>query len=378
MKKIFIILFTLSFINAFSQEKVSKPIVKKPIQHPTPKVNSPKKQTPKVVKTSDTTDAEQEQRQIKIDKIKKKYNDFEYVYFWNPFPNLVPRFVINNGSKYGIVDINDNIVVDFIYDKFHSKYENIVIMKKNDFYGLIDLKNGKEITEFKFKKICNPHANQYGLFWSSVDGSKFGFLNSNGNVIVPFEYDDETFCNNSSSKQGLISVSKNGKRGYIDSKGSVIIPFVYDRQIYKNMSNSYQNYDEKGYVPVLKNEKFGVIDTKNNIVIPFEYDYIESYEYGILNTNHKDAHFKVIKNGKNFFINQKNKCVKDCEYFDSKNVGQGILREKGVEKKQETMKINYGAASSLDNEPKNLQELLNNLKTKHVDSINKSNNEKRD
>jgi hypothetical protein len=51
-----------------------------------------------------------------------------------------------------------------------------------------------------------------------------GFIDFNGNRIVPLIYDSA----GGEFESGLASVSKDGKWGYIDTNGRVIIPFMFD------------------------------------------------------------------------------------------------------------------------------------------------------
>ena len=61
------------------------------------------------------------------------------------------------------------------------------------------------------------------LFLSKKDG-KYGYVNSKGEVIVDYIYDDATEQN----KFGYAAVQKNGLWGSIDNEGKVVTEPTYD------------------------------------------------------------------------------------------------------------------------------------------------------
>ena len=61
-----------------------------------------------------------------------------------------------------------------------------------------------------------------GMF-CAVKGNKHGFVNINGEEVVPCKYDyAEPFS------EGLAKVKLNGKYGYVNTKGVEVIPCKYD------------------------------------------------------------------------------------------------------------------------------------------------------
>ena len=52
---------------------------------------------------------------------------------------------------------------------------------------------------------------------------KWGLVVTNGDIIVPFKYDDI-----SSFSENMAGVKLDGKWGYIDTTGEVVIPTKYD------------------------------------------------------------------------------------------------------------------------------------------------------
>ena len=66
-------------------------------------------------------------------------------------------------------------------------------------------------------------------------------------------------------------MKKDGKWGYISTDGSVVIPFEYD--------DAYGAGG--GLASVVKDGKCGLLDYSNRIIVPLEYDDISSFEAGV-------------------------------------------------------------------------------------------------
>lgn len=96
-----------------------------------------------------------------------------------------------------------------------------------------------------------------GLTWFKKDGL-YGYLDSNGRVLVPAQYSDADFF-----YDNLASVKNSyNKFGYIDKTGKVVIPFIFDE-----VSNF------AGGVAAVKQEKYwGGINKEGKKIIPFIHD----------------------------------------------------------------------------------------------------------
>ena len=145
-------------------------------------------------------------------------------------------------------------------------------------------------------------------------------INSEGEILVPFEYDEMYKIENTQ----FFKVSKRNKFGIIDEKGKIRIP-IQHKEIYslydkfddeelckKNLyiaDNKIINIDNQvlidGYnsiVPIFnnhnslivsKNKKFGIIDVDKKVLLPIEYEEISNWvEYSPENRH------LIRKNGK--------------------------------------------------------------------------------
>lgn len=117
-------------------------------------------------------------------------------------------------------------------------------------------------------------------------GGEWGFIDKNGAVKIPFEYEDAL-----PFSEGLAAVEKDGEWGYIDSQGLQKIPFVYDNAIMFS----------EGLAAVEKDWKWGYVDKNGEIKIQLQYDDAESFFKGGA---------WVEKDGERFYINREGNRVR--------------------------------------------------------------------
>lgn len=97
-------------------------------------------------------------------------------------------------------------------------------------------------------------------------GRKFGFIDKNGNEVVPLKYDiAHPF------KEGLAIVKLNEKWGFIDKNGKEVIPPKYD----------YVYSFSEGLARVKVGDKWGYVDEKGNMVIPSQYEVASDFSEGL-------------------------------------------------------------------------------------------------
>lgn len=173
-------------------------------------------------------------------------------------------WVENQDGKFGIIDENGKIVVDFIYDYIDWCYNNQYQVSKNGKYGLIN-KEGNVLIPIKYDWFFPSKENLYSV---SQNG-KFGFVDSLNRIKIPLKF---TFAYSFSN--GLAPVSSNGKWGFINKQGATVIPFKYDD------ASSFV----EGHASVKLQKKVGLIDTKGKLVVPFIYDHVYpvNKEYAIV------------------------------------------------------------------------------------------------
>ena len=120
------------------------------------------------------------------DEFGKPIIDFKYKEFRGYYSNIKKQYYFiakNNLGAYGVVDINDNIVVPFVYDSLYSNnIDNGIIAEINCNYYLIDLDNNF-ISDFKFGALNKFLSCGFVAVRSQEHGSKWSLINKKGESV---------------------------------------------------------------------------------------------------------------------------------------------------------------------------------------------------
>ncbi|WP_294229179.1 WG repeat-containing protein [uncultured Chryseobacterium sp.] len=234
-------------------------------------------------------------------------NKFDSASVFDTFKNAM----VKRNGKYGIIKTDGTFKVPLIYDLIEyfdtnhssSEYYNA---KKGNIYSIFNS---------DLKKIGESHAGVYNDFSNETPTlifkdlkEKAGMVDREGNVLIPFEYDNLRKIENTL----LLSARNGGLSGVISNTGKVKIPVaykmlypVYDKfddegQRKKNLFiadgtlidinnkvilNGYDSimpvYYDHNKLIVSRNKKFGIINVDKKIFLPVEYDEISNWvEYG--------------------------------------------------------------------------------------------------
>jgi len=147
---------------------------------------------------------------------------------------------------------------------FESANEGLIYIRNYEYlHGFINT-NGEIVVPFIYK---NADIFYDGLAAVENDEEKWGFIDKEGNVVIPFEYNYVHVFS-----EGLAYVANDeGNCGFIDMQGNTIIPFEYNDA----------NFFSEGLAAVQNHEgKWGYIDKEGNTVIPFEYNAAVEFENG--------------------------------------------------------------------------------------------------
>lgn len=170
----------------------------------------------------------------------------------------------NTTELYGYANLQGDIIVkpqfEQAYDFDLNKYSIVV---KNGKSGAIDTQ-GNIIIPFEYDRLLHTSAHGQDYF-SGLKNDKIGLLDTNNRVVIDFIYDtqDGEYGYLLNFRHGLAYAEQNGKIGYIDITGKTVIPFIYD-------DVNDIPFDTQ-FIGIKKNGKWGVVDRQNNIIIPFIY-----------------------------------------------------------------------------------------------------------
>ena len=162
-------------------------------------------------------------------------------------------------KKYGIFNLRGEVILELEHDQvfergglWYSRINNKVALFAED---------GRRLTPHKYDELSDFKGN---ILKSEVDG-KFGFINKEGQEVVPIIYDDVKI----SSQGNYVILSLDNNSTMVSSDGKEICQLRYDGIDAIN--------EEVGLAKVYKNNYYGFIDTKGNEVIPLKYCYAENF-----------------------------------------------------------------------------------------------------
>lgn len=259
----------------------------------------------------------------------------DYSFNFSRLENKVQRvyIILNLKNQYGVVDKEGKIIIPFIYDEIQDFYgtantivklkgkfglvssnnkivlpiecESIMtwddldyyIIKKNNKSGIID-KNLKPVLNFNYQDLSPCFYDDQNRFIAKKD-NKYGVIDRRGSIIIPFEYNEMSNWVEYGPGSDYHFVTKNKKKGLITKEGKIVIPTIYDSLF----------YNDENTIILSKDGKYGVVTIQNKSVIPFNYDKI--YTDLAFVPHKKETEFYVLRNGKYFVVNNKNKIIKE-------------------------------------------------------------------
>lgn len=211
-------------------------------------------------------------------------------------------FRVKNNSGWGIIDIDNTVILDFKYDEIFSNSKNSkIIVQKGRSYFLFNFKD-KILSELSFDKILFASSNTYKAP-SSPSYSQYKTIISCKEIkYADFEMNQYI-----------------GKWGIIDADARMVIPNEYDYIDFQISSNYYKvaignfefEFNQEDCNHYAKGVKWGIIDKNNTVVVPIIYDWIENVE----------STFWVVYSGCTVFFDD------DEDYWTCKNGKLGVYNK---------------------------------------------------
>lgn len=217
----------------------------------------------------------------------KKMIEYGYASLSEEFDNkkamLYDLYVVKNANgRMGVVDQNGNEIIAVRYNNISFSEDTKEFFVTNAFkkVGIITDKGITKINlDYDNLKLLNKEKN---LYIATQNGKK-GVLKEDGEILIHLEYDTigvntETYSKENIPNQYLlfedcIPVQRNEKWGIFDSNGNNILPVQYDALGSKNATKgrdvvlTIPTYE---MVVIRKGEKYGLINKKGELVIPCE------------------------------------------------------------------------------------------------------------
>ena len=173
-------------------------------------------------------------------------------------------------------DFFDYLLTDTHWIDAYPRYAEKLPSLLNSIKAILGQSDGLDIAKTvmnssRLQKILpsecdNLSEYEEGMARAYKDG-KWGYIDKEYNVVIPFEYDAPVFPFHDS----IACVCKNDKAGFIDQENSVVIPFEY----------SAAHPFREGLAAVMNSScKWGFINKQNDLLIPFRYDSVSDFENG--------------------------------------------------------------------------------------------------
>lgn len=228
----------------------------------------------------------------------------------NNAPNIFYCALDNEG--YEIYSTSGDKITHRHYQELGACEDDMASFKENDKYGVIELKNGKEIIPAVYDDV-HSYGFGEGKVMVKKDG-KWGCINKDGTEVFGCYYDDVYGYSN-----GACRVKKDGKWGMKNSRGGMLVDCKYDEV-------TYMGKDRLAGVRI--DGKWALVNILGKIVTPFQFDDVA---YGVFERNGFTAR-KVRMTGKYGYVDFRGTIIIPCEY-DENEAGSQLekyIREMGI------------------------------------------------
>jgi len=144
-------------------------------------------------------------------------------------------------------------------------------------------------------------------------GTKWGCINNNGEIAIPFQFDVIECFNN-----GVAIAKKDGKYGLIDTSGKELTGFIYDKL--EGFTGEF-----KDYFKATINNKKGLINAVGETIVEFEFDDFIPYVFDDMMRSQNDGMMRVHKDGKEGLIDKDGNFVLECKYTAIRFISNELL-----------------------------------------------------
>lgn len=223
---------------------------------------------------------------------------------------------MSNNTSWGFKDTIGNIVIQLDKYSFLNPIDEqgMILAKKDGKEGFIDI-NENILIPFIYDDL--------GVFSKSVDlapavkNKKQGFINRKGETIIPFEY-DYTSKVRYFYEPGIAVLLRNGKYGVINAQNKTIVPFIYSK-IYFERGNEI--------IIAWKQEKWACFSTTGIQLSDFNnFEIVEKSPLGFLPRNSENLPILVrIEGDKKYF----SELYSSTKYMNASNKEQKYMEAQG-------------------------------------------------
>ena len=172
--------------------------------------------------------------------------------------------VIEKDGNYNIADSSNNTLLKdkYVYIEYYKN--DLFIATKETKSGIINV-NGNIVVPIKYNTIQKVEGTDL-LMATTLDDQKIDLINASGTIIDGVKggsliKEDDYIKIMSEKDVKYFDYNKNGKWGFVDSNGNIVINYQYDMVTEENGNSA----------GIKKDGKWGIIDTNGNIVLEPQY-----------------------------------------------------------------------------------------------------------
>ncbi len=133
-------------------------------------------------------------------------------------------------GKWGYIDKNGQEVISCLYDDIGKVNEGLIKAKLNGKYGFID-SVGNKVIDFLYDNVGNFSES---LAYVYIEGKGGGFINKNGNIEIPFIFDN---CYGAQFRNGVCRITFNSIPNLTDKNGRLLVSLKYGLQVFHIRDN---------------------------------------------------------------------------------------------------------------------------------------------
>lgn len=223
-------------------------------------------------------------------------------------------------GKWGVVSSTNGTLLPCEYNNLNNVGNNIWRTCKSGKYGYVQLNGTSSITTLIpciYESLGDYSSDSY--IHATLKGKK-GMIDSQNNIIIPFEYSEVSGLCHTSNGCSIIWVEKDGKHGIYSNEGKEIQPCDIDKAYIPTDYNlkelsytyikelSYTDCPSADYIYIERNGLTGLISGSTfETIIPCMYEYLSPIKtgkafyksngkWGIIDTNNKTIQLAIYDN----------------------------------------------------------------------------------
>lgn len=192
-------------------------------------------------------------------------------------------YIAKKNGKYGVVDLDNNIIIPFIYENLNSTLkDSTIIAELNSKVGVID-RNGETLIDFNYAYVDRLSEHHYSFSTSEIDRrnweNTYGVIDEKGQIILNEEYKKFEHL----IDDFILFETKENLYGVFHEELGITIQAIYEEMKSTTLGS---------IVIAKKNNKFGLLGVSGKALIDLEFDSIETNLFM----------FKATQNGKYGFL----------------------------------------------------------------------------